>query len=76
MSAQHTPGPDDLRFAAEWLRQYDDEHDGGQDTARCARIAEWLDDQADAMTLRNVAKQAGVPVAALRDKLAAIAKAT
>ena len=70
-AAKHTP--DDLRFAAEWLRQYDDEHDGGGDTKRCAAVADWLDAQADDQELRAAARQAGVPVKRLR---AAIAKAT
>ena len=76
MSTQHTPGPDAMRLAAEWLRQFDDSHDGGEQTAICASVADWLDDQADARNLRAVAREAGVPVGKLRSKLAAIAKAT
>jgi hypothetical protein len=66
MSAQHTPGPDDLRFAAEWLRQYDDSHDGGEQSAVSERIADWLDAQADAKELRDAAKAHGMPVKRLR----------
>lgn len=76
MSAAHTPEPDALRFAAEWLRQYDDSHDGGEQTAIAASVAEWLDERADAADLRDVAKRNGLPVAKLRTKLAEIAKAT
>jgi hypothetical protein len=74
VSAQHTPAPDALRFAAEWLRQYDDTHDGGAQTAIAAAVAEWLDAQADAKEIRDLAKQHGVPAGKLRAKLAAIAK--
>ncbi len=69
VSAARTPPPDDLRFAADWLRQYDDEHDGGEDTARCARIADWLDEQAIAKDLRDAAREHGLPVGKLRSKL-------
>lgn len=69
MSA-HTPEPDALRFAAEWLRSYDDTHDGGEQTAIAESVAEWLDAQADAKELRDVAKSYGVPVGGLRAKLA------
>jgi hypothetical protein len=65
-----TPDSDDLRFAAEWLRAYDDTHAGGEQTAVAMRIALWLDEQADAKDLRDVAVQYGVPVAKLRAKLA------
>lgn len=62
------PTPDALRLAAEWLRQYDDEHDGGADTARCAAVADWLDAQANAAELRSVAREHGVSVGKLRAK--------
>lgn len=66
-----TPHSDALRFAAEWLRQYDDEHDGGEDTARAAAVADWLDAQAEAADLRGAARQHGVSVARLRRALQA-----
>jgi hypothetical protein len=66
-----TPNADALRFAAEWLRQYDDEHDGGADTERAASVADWLDAQADAADLRGAAREHGVPVAKLRRALQA-----
>ncbi len=66
-----TPSPDAMRFAAEWLRQYDDTHDGGQQTAEAGRVAEWLDAQADAKEIRDLAKQHGVPTGKLRAKLRA-----
>lgn len=61
-----TPEADDLRLAAEWLRQYDDEHDGGRDTKRTAVVADWLDAQAIAAELRRAARENGVPVEKLR----------
>lgn len=65
-----TPDPDDLRFAAEWLRAYDDEHDGGEQSAIAEKVAAWLDSQADAKELRDTAREHGVPVAGLRKYLA------
>ncbi|TXH00078.1 MAG: hypothetical protein E6R08_01175 [Nevskiaceae bacterium] len=65
-----TPAPDDLRFAAEWLRAYDDEHDGGEQTAIAERVAAWLDAQADAKELRDAAREHGVPVGGLRKRIA------
>lgn len=70
MSAQHTPTPDDMRLAALWLTHNEDD---GTEGATCARVAAWLESQADAAELRAVAKENGVPVGKLR---AAIAKAT
>jgi hypothetical protein len=67
MSAK--PTPDDLRFAAEWLRQYDDSHEGGEQTAIAASVADWMDAQAEAAELRKVARDNNVPVGALRAKL-------
>jgi hypothetical protein len=58
------PKPDDLRFAADWLRFYDD--GGGKDTARAHAVADWLDSQAESAELREAAKEHGVPVAKLR----------
>jgi hypothetical protein len=64
-----SPRPDDLRLAAEWLRQYDDEHDGGQDSLRARRVADWLDEQASAKELREAAAEARIPVDLLRRAL-------
>ena len=69
MPRMKTPSPDDLRFAAEWLRQYDDSHDGGKQTAIAESVAEWLDAQAEAGNLRAAAAEIGVPVAMLRAKV-------
>jgi response regulator of citrate/malate metabolism len=63
-----TPEPDALRFAAEWLRQYDDTHDGGDDTRRALAVAAWLDQQADAATFRAVAREVGVSAKTVRRK--------
>lgn len=65
-----SPEPDDMRFAAEWLRQYDDSHDGGKQSAVAAAVARWLDEQADAKELRAAAREHGVPVGRLRTALA------
>lgn len=65
-----TPDPDALRFAAEWLRQYDDTHDGGGDTSRAAAVADWLDAQANAAEFRSAAREHGVPVGKLRQAVA------
>lgn len=69
-----TPAADDLRFAAEWLRQYDDSHDGGEQSRTAERVAEWLDAQADAKELRAVAREHGVPTGGLRAKLRGVVK--
>lgn len=76
MSTQLTPNSDALRFAAEWLRQYDDSHDGGEQMTVAESVAAWLDVRADAKDLRDTARKHGVPVGRLRTKLTAIAKAT
>jgi hypothetical protein len=55
-----------MLLAAAWLRQYDDGHEGGADTIRCAAVADWLEAQADAKELRRVAREIGVPVSSLR----------
>jgi hypothetical protein len=65
-----TPNSDDLRFAAEWLRAYDDEHDGGEQSAIATKVAGWLDAQANAKDLRDAAREHGVPVSGLRKRLA------
>ena len=69
-----TPDSDALRTAAEWLRQYDDTHDGGEQTRALAAVAEWLDDMATAADFREVARAHGVPVAALRRKVSEMRK--
>ena len=69
-----TPSPDDLRFAAEWLRAYDDDHDGGEQSAIAKKVAAWLEAQADAKELRSAAREHGVPAAKLRQRLRAQAQ--
>ena len=64
------PTADDLRFAAEWLRQYDDSHEGGAQSSVAERVASWLDGQAEAKELRELAREHGVPVKRLRAALA------
>jgi hypothetical protein len=63
------PKADDSRFAAEWLRQYDDTHDGGEQISIACDVARWLDAKADAQELRAVARQHSIPIAKLRAKL-------
>ena len=69
-----TPSAEDLRLAAEWLRQYDDEHDGGADTKRCTAVAEWLEGKANALDECAAAREVGVPVGRLRAVMARKAK--
>lgn len=65
-----TPDIEALRFAAEWLRQYEDDLEGGDvDNKRASDVAEWLDAQAEAQQLRIAAREHGVPVAGLRQIL-------
>jgi uncharacterized protein (DUF111 family) len=67
-----TPDPEALRFAAEWLREYEgDCTDGNEDVKKAASVADWLNAQADAADLRAVAKEHGVPVAKLRRRMKA-----
>lgn len=61
---------DNLRFAAEWLRQYDDSHDGGEQTRIAEKVAAWLDAQAEAKDSRDAARAHNIPVALLRRKVA------
>jgi hypothetical protein len=74
-NTNRTPEPDALRFAAEWLRQYDDSHDGGAQSEVARSVADWLDAQADAKELRDAAREHGVPVGGLRARLAKAAGA-
>ncbi len=62
------PDPDALRFAAEWLRQYEDSHESDGDTRRAEAVAAWLDQQADAATFRAVAREVGVSTKAVRSR--------
>lgn len=61
------PSTDDMRTAAEWLGEYEDSAEGDA----CKRVAAWLVEQADAKDLRDAAREHGVPVHALRRKIAA-----
>lgn len=71
-----TPDPKALRFAAEWLRHFDDTHDGGNDKATAAAVAEWLESQATAAEFRAVARKNGLPVSKLRQSVAKQRSAT
>ena len=61
-----TPSADDLRLAALWLKNYEA---NDSERAPFMRVAHWLDQQADAQILRDVAKEKGIPVAKLRAML-------
>jgi len=60
------PSVEDLRLAALWC-----ESNEGDDNERLplARVAEWLEAQAEAKELREAAKEHGMPVAKLRAAL-------
>ena len=60
------PSADDLRAAAIWL----DANEGDPDESEpLQRVARWLEQQADAKDLRDVARDNRVPVARLRAAL-------
>ncbi len=64
------PSPEDLRAAALWL----DSNEGDADERDpLLRVAHWLEAQAEAQELCEAAREAGVPVAQLRKRLAAMA---
>lgn len=68
------PDSNDLRFAAEWLREYEDSHEGGLDSLRAAKVADWLEARADAADIREVAREQRVPVAKVRAAVARVAQ--
>jgi DNA-binding phage protein len=59
-----TPSIAALRFAAEWLRAYDED-----DNSSLEEVADWLEEQATAAYLREMARKHGVSVEALRKAL-------
>lgn len=61
------PTPDEMRVAALWLEVNEGE---GTEAQACARVAAWLEAQADAIELRAVSRTCRVPVASLRKRLA------
>lgn len=61
-----TPTAEQMTAAAEWLRINEGEE--GEAEA-CEAVADWLDQQAEAKTLRLIAREHGVPVAAVRKRL-------
>jgi hypothetical protein len=63
------PDSNILGTAVEWLRN--NEGDNGKHE-RCCYVADWIEYLENERMLRDEAKKAGVPVAALRRKLAAI----
>lgn len=59
------PTPDDMRLAADWLDSND-----GEEAPRCKVVARWLYAQANASELRALCREAGVPVAKAKERLA------
>lgn len=62
-----TPTPDQLRLAAHWL-ELNEGHGGEADD--CATVATWLYRQADDAEIRAMCRDAGVPVALVRARMA------
>ena len=60
-----TPPPGLLELAALWL-----ENNEGDERTDCLKVARWLRHQAQQKELRDVAREGGVSVSALRRKLA------
>lgn len=64
--AANRPTEDQFNIAIEWLRN----NEGQEDEAEaCQTVAKWLDAQAAKFIIQDAAKEAGVPVTALRRKL-------
>lgn len=60
------PSDEDYTTAIQWLR-FNDGGDGERES--CSRVAEWLEGVRTASMIRSLAKEAGVPVAAVRRRL-------
>lgn len=78
MAAQ-TPSVEDLRVAALWCANYEGATD--EECAPFLRVQAWLEAQADAKELREnerqmrqVAKQVGVPIERVRERVAEIVR--
>lgn len=67
MSHPNTPSVEDLRLAALWC-----DSNEGDDAERLplARVAAWLEAQAEAKEMRDAAKEHGLPVGKLRTAMA------
>lgn len=61
------PTSDELGTAIEWLRNNESDDEEGE---RCRAVADWLEAQETQWMLRREARAAGVPVDALRRRLA------
>lgn len=62
------PSPEDMCLAAEWLLEYEPAPDDEAGPAM-RRVAEWLEAEAAAEELRQQAKAAGIPMAAVRRQM-------
>jgi len=71
MSIPKQPPPDALRFAAEWLRAYetDGSPEGDMVVADANYVADWLEAMASEKFIRDAARNAGVPVKLLRQRM-------
>lgn len=61
-----SPSADDLAFAADWLDAYEAAPGDEDNGERAERLAGWLRQKADAAFLREAAREARIPVRALR----------
>lgn len=61
------PTPDQMHKAAQWLESY--ESDGSAEKEACKVVALWIVEQSDAAELRDLAREAGVPVGAVRKRM-------
>ena len=61
-----TPTPEILRFAADWLRRYDEKKHGYRKRNDAVVVASWLDDQADKKELHDMAVKCGLSVKKIR----------
>ena len=59
------PTIEQMETAIEWLR-YNEGTAGSSESADCHAVALWLETQVESQTLREVAKEGGVSVVALR----------
>lgn len=60
------PPEESINIAVAWL-EANEGIDG--ESAACAAVARWLIEQCENRTMREIAKEAGVPAAALRKRI-------
>lgn len=62
------PSEEQLNVAISWLESNEGEEGGERES--CLAVAEWLTDQLVRKTVRDAAREAGIPVAKVRQRLA------